>query len=541
MKSFEHHERYADIRDNFKWDIPATFNFATDVVDYHAQNDDGQALIWANDAGDNATFTFSQMSDASKKFAGVLATLGIRKGDRVLVMLPRIPEWQIALLGALRIGAVPIPCIEMLTDKDLAYRLEHSGAKAVVCRKEHVGKFAPNERIVARIAVGGAPGWTDYDKAMAHAKTTLEPVRVGIDDPAIMYYTSGSTGNAKGVLHAARSLYTWRVSAIYWLDLRAGDRIWCTADTGWSKAGTSILFGPWSCGACSFFYDGAFSPHERFELLQRHRITVYCAPATELYRLVNEDVARFDLSALRRTVSAGEAMNPAVAQRWRELTGLTVAEAYGLTEALMVVLNVPGEPVKFGAMGLPSPGSDVAVVDDKGRIQDVGVEGDVAVRMPNPQMMLGYWRDDELTARSYLQGEDGLWYVTGDRAIRDDEGYLWYQGRSDDVINSAGYRIGPLEVENALLSHACVQECAVVGSPDVERGEIVKAFVVLKEGVRENDTLARELAEHVKTVTAPYKYPRAVEFLKDLPKTLTGKIRRRALRDKEYAHASANR
>ncbi|MDJ0895592.1 MAG: AMP-binding protein [Alphaproteobacteria bacterium] len=532
--------RYRDFYDAFRWELPSHFNFAVDVVDRWADERDGPALIWENAAGDRARYSYSDIARLSRRFAAVLREHGVAKGDRVLIMLPRLPHWQIAMAGALRIGAVPIPCIEMLTARDLAYRMTHAGARAVVCRTAQVGKFdGIAGDVPARIALGGAPGWVDWEEALAAAPELEDAVLVAAEDPAVMYYTSGSTGEPKGVLHCARALYAWRVSAQYWLDLKPEDRIWCTADTGWSKAGTSILFGPWSCGACSFFYDGDFDPAVRLRLLERHRITVYCAPGTELYRIVNEDVAGYDLSALRRTVSAGEAMNPVVAEKWREQTGITVSEAYGQTEALMLVLNFPNEPVKFGSMGLPSPGSDVDVIDGDGRRLGLDQEGDIAVRVPNPQMMLGYWQEAERTKACFVDGPDGRWFVTGDRATRDADGYFWYRGRADDVISSAGYRIGPLEVENALLEHPAVQECAVVGSPHPERGEIVKAFVVLRAGASADDALARALQEHVKAITAPYKYPRVIEFLGELPKTLTGKIRRRALRDLEHQRVKA--
>lgn len=527
---------YQSLIREFDWGTPDRFNFASDVVDRWAVERDDTALVWANDRGDERQFSYSEMSGLTCRFANLLRDRGIGKGDRVLVMLPRIPEWPIAMVGAMRIGAVPIPCIEMLTARDLAYRLDHSGAKAIVCRAGQTGKFLGiADGISAKIALGGGSGWVDWNSTMPTMSDTAEPANVEADAPAIMYYTSGSTGEPKGVLHAARAIHAWRVSAVHWLDLWPGERIWCTADTGWSKAGTSILFGPWSCGATSFLYDGPFDAEERLRLLARHGITVYCAPGTELYRIVNVDFGAHDLSALRRTVSAGEAMNPAVAEKWRDLTGLTVSEAYGQTETLMTVLNIPGEPVKFGSMGLPSPGSEVDVIDEAGQRLPVGVEGDLAVMTPNPQMMLGYWKDPARTESLYLDTPDGRWFVTGDRAIKDDDGYFWYQGRSDDIINSAGYRIGPLEVENALLEHPAVQECAVVGSPDPERGEVVKAFVVLKTDVVANDALVGALKDHVKSLTAPYKYPRRIEFVDALPKTLTGKTKRRALRDRERA------
>jgi acyl-coenzyme A synthetase/AMP-(fatty) acid ligase len=531
-------KRHKEILETFSWDVPRHFNFAVDVVDQWADQRDGLALVWENAKGECKQCTYSEMSQLSKRFASVLQSNGVTKGDRVLLMLPRIPQWQVAMVGALRIGAVPIPCIEMLTARDLDYRLRHSGAKAVVCRSTQVDKLAGVvDNVQARIALGGAPQWIDWDTAMAQADEHVDAARVAAEDPAVMYYTSGSTGHPKGVIHAARALYVWRVSARYWLDLHPDDRIWCTADTGWSKAGTSILFGPWSCGACSFFYDGGFEPSVRLRLLEKHRISVYCAPGTELYRLVDQDIGGYDLSNLRRTVSAGEAMSPTVAEKWRELTRLTVAEAYGQTEALMLVLNFPSEPVKFGSMGRPAPGCDVDIIDEAGRRLGADEEGDIAVRMPNPQMMLGYWNDEGQPQACFREGIDGRWYVTGDRGTRDNDGYLWYKGRSDDVINSAGYRIGPLEVENTLLEHLAVQECAVVGSPHKERGEIVKAFIVLRPGWQGDDQLVETLKEHVRTLTAPYKYPRAIEFRDELPRTMTGKIRRRALRDQEYGRA----
>jgi acetyl-CoA synthetase len=527
-------EDYGTIRAGFRWDVPATFNFGTEVVDRWARERDGPALIWCDEAGEERRFSYSDMARLTDRFANVLRRHGVAKGDRVLVMMPRRPEWMIAMVGAMKIGAVPIPCIEMLTARDVAYRVENSEAKAVVCRAGQVEKFRAVPAPV-RIALGAAEGWLDLEAEMASVAETCEPAIVAADDPAVMYYTSGSTGHPKGVVHAARAVYAWRVSAIYWLDLLPGELIWCTADTGWSKAGTSILFGPWSCGACSFLYDGPFAPAERLRLLARHGVTVFCAPGTELARLVAEPIAEYDLSRLRRTVTSGEALNPAVAKRWEAATGLRIDEAYGLTECLMVALNYPGEEVRYGAMGRAAPGSDLDVISPDGERLPVGEEGDVALKAPSPQIMLTYWKEPERFAACFVEGPEGSWFLTGDRAERDGDGYLWYRGRSDDVIGSAGYRIGPLEVENALLEHEAVQLCAVVGSPDPERGEIVKAFVVLREGAKASAALTRELQDHVKAVTAPYKYPRAIAYVDDLPRTLTGKIRRRELRDREYA------
>jgi len=533
---------YAVLRRDFRWSLPATFNFGTDVVDAWAAARDGIALITEDGAGKVATFRYSDIARLSNRLADVLRQGGIRKGDRVIVLMPRIATWQVAMIACLKLGAIPIPCIEMLTERDLAYRVENSGARGVICRATQAEKLkSVAASVPVCLALGAADAgldrWLDLDAAMSTASEQLTPATVGIEDPAVMYYTSGSTGHPKGVLHAARSLFAWRVQALMWLDLEPDARIWCTADTGWSKAGTSIIWGPWSCGATAFMYDGPYSPTGRLTLLAKHRITHYCAPATELFRVVNEDVGAYDLSSLRRTVSAGEAMNPVVAEAWQKATGVTVAEAYGLTESLMMVLNYPGEPVKYGSMGRPQPGLDIDIVDDSGRRLGTDEEGHIALKMPSPQVMLGYWQDPERTASIYIDGPEGRWLLTGDRGTKDPDGYFWYAGRADDIINSAGYRIGPLEVENALLEHASVQECAAVASPDPERGEIVKAFVVLRAGHAASAELASELQNHVKSITAPYKYPRAVEFVADLPKTITGKVRRKALKDIETERA----
>lgn len=410
---------YAETVRTFRWQVPERFNFAADVVDHLARTADGPALVWANAAGEERRYSFSDMSRLTSRFASALAARGIRKGDRVLVMLPRIPEWQVAIVGCLKLGAVPIPSIEMLTAKDIAYRVRHAGVRAVVARGAHAGKFADvMDEVPVRLALagtlGGAPGFEPLEEALAAGDPDFPAAQVAAEDPAILYYTSGSTGQPKGVLHASRGLYSWRGSARYWLDLGPGDTIWCTADTGWSKAGTSILFGPWSCGAASFFYDGPFDPKERLRLLERHGVTVYCAPGTELFRVVDAGVAEHDLSRLRHTVSSGETLNPAVAARWEEATGVPILEAYGQTETLMTLLNYPCEPTREGSMGKPLPGLDLAIIDGAGNRLPAGSEGDIAVLTPNPQMMLGYLDEPERTASAYVEGPEGRWFVTGD-------------------------------------------------------------------------------------------------------------------------------
>lgn len=531
---------YRQLFADHRWDTPSHFNFAVDVVDRWAAEGDQEALIWANAAGERGSLRFSDVAALAAQLSAVLQARGLRQGDRVVIMLPRSPEWMIAMVAALRLGLVPVPCIEMLTARDLIYRVVDSGAQGIICRGEHAQKFSelPAQAAPVRIALGGAPGWLSYAGEMSGACPPAAPARVAAHEPAIMYYTSGSTGGPKGVLHAARALHAWRYSARYWLDLRPSDTIWCTADTGWSKAGTSILFGPWSCGARVFLYDGPFEPALRVAELVRNRITVYCAPGTELSRVADAAAGETGF-AIRRTVSAGEAVSPSIANRWEAATGVRVDEAYGQTEGLMLALNYPDEPVRYGSMGRPAPGCELRVIDADGREVAPGVEGDLALATPNPQLMLGYWRDPDRTETCFRSGDGARWYVTGDRAIADADGYLWYCGRSDDVINSAGYRIGPTEIENVLLEHPAVANCAVVGSPDAERGEIVKAFVVLRDGHDASPVLAAELQAHAKRMTAPYKYPRAIEFIGELPMTPTGKVRRRDLRDRDRALAAS--
>jgi acetyl-CoA synthetase len=527
-------KQYRQLVEDHRWQTPETFNFGADVVDAWARNDDHEALIWTNAAGETRRFKFSDIAELTDRFASVLQARGLSKGDRIIIMLPRSPEWMVAMVAASKAGLIAIPCIEMLTARDLTYRVLNSQARGIVCRGEHAGKFAglPTGSAAVRIALDAPSGWLDFASQLREASGIYTPARLGADEPAIMYYTSGSTGSPKGVLHASRALHAWRYSAVYWLDLKPTDTIWCTADTGWSKAGTSILFGPWSCGARVFLYDGPFDPIERVKTLIRHAVTVYCAPATELSRVAD---AAMDLESLvlRRVVSAGEAVSPAIASRWQDATGLRVDEGYGQTEALMLALNYPGEAVTLGSMGRPAPGCDLAVIDDDGRRLPPDMEGDLALGAPNPQLMLGYWQEPERTESCFRNGPEGRWYLTGDRARVDGNGYLWYCGRSDDVINSAGYRIGPTEVESVLSEHPSVESCAVVGRPDSERGEIVTAYVVLRPGYRPSPDLTRALQDHAKKMTAPYKYPRAIEFIDRLPMTPTGKIRRRELRDRE--------
>lgn len=527
-------EDYVTTKEAFEWRVPDTFNFGGEVVDYWAEDKDRLALIWLNDKGEEKRFTFDDIKKRSNQFANLLAEHGIGKGDRVIVMLPRLPEWQIATVACHKVGAVPIPCVTMLTEKDLSYRADHSGARAVITTAENTHKFG--DTFAARISVGEAPGWIDFAQGCDSFSEEFVPVKMSARDPAVLYYTSGSTGMPKGVLHAARGLFVWRVSAWYWLTLTQNDLMWCTADTGWSKAGTSILYGPWSCGSAVLFYDGAFDPQMRIDLLEKYRVSVFCGAATELRQLAELDFEERDLSSLRLTVSAGEAVNPEIVRSWKDKTGSDLLDGYGQTETLMTIVNYPCMPVKPGSMGKPLPGTEAAILDEDGQLLGPEEVGRLVIDADNPQIMLEYSGDPEKTAANYLMADGKRWYVTGDTARMDADGYIFYEGRDDDVINSSGYRIGPVEVESVVMEHDAVLECAAVASPDPTRGETVKAFIVLKEGVTGDEKLAMELQDFTKSQTAPYKYPRKIEFVASLPKTVTGKIQRRILKAREFGN-----
>lgn len=525
---------YETSRTGFRWNLPTNFNFAADVVDTRAaRRPDLPALIWEGSGRVHERLSFSEVATRSRALAAQFANAGLRKGDRVIVMMPRIPAWQLTMVGLLRIGAVPIPCVTMLTAHDLEYRIVHSGAVAVIAEAAEAQKFDGIADGLLRFSTKAAAGFATLDPMSG---ATVDPAQVGIDDPGVLYYTSGSTGMPKGVLLAARSIYAWENSSKHWLALDEGDVIWCTADTGWSKAGTSILFGPWARGATAFCYDGPFEAGRRFELLEQHRVTCFCAPATELRRLVSAFDSSADLSALRLTVSAGEAVDPDTVLRWTELTGRPLLDGYGQTETLMTVTNRLGMAIRPGSMGRPLPGVDIGVLDADGEVVTGAAYGELIIRASTPQLMLGYLNDQERTDRVYLERYGERWFRTGDLVSVDLDGYVTYAGRTDDIINSAGYRIGPQEVENVLMKHEAVIDAAVVGTPDRERGEIVTAFVVLSSAGREllatdKAAVVAELQQHVRTSTAPYKYPRRIEFLNNLPRTPTGKVRRAALRD----------
>jgi acyl-coenzyme A synthetase/AMP-(fatty) acid ligase len=526
---------------NYARDTLDVYNYV-DAIDAHARDPNRLALIWTNAAGEERRLSFADIAGASAQLAHALRAQGFAKGDRALIMLPRSPEWAIASLAVLRLGGVTSSCITMLQAKDIEYRIAAAEPRAIITDTENAPKFEGLlDASVIKVALGGHGGWHDFAAFLDGQPSVFANVQLAWDEPASLYFTSGSTGLPKGVLHGGHFAHYMKEMAAYWLDLNAmseADLLWCTADTGWALAATGWLVGPWLAGVACFIHDGPFDPAKRLELIAKHGVSIFCAPATELRWIVNVPFSAFDLSKLRLTVSTGETLDAATAERWMSASGQRLHEAYGQTESFMTIGTVHGMPIRPGSMGKAFPGFDIQILDqDSYAIAPTDAVGHIGIRAPTRALMLGYWREPELTEAMFRDGPDGRWFITGDLARRDADGYFYYEGRADDLINSAGYRIGPSEVEAALMSHAAVLDCAAVGSPDPQRGEVVKAFIVLRDDwqAQASNDLVRELQEHVKQSTAPYKYPRKIAFVDELPRTPTGKVRRKTLRDLEYA------
>ncbi|MGA2477186.1 MAG: AMP-binding protein [Spirochaetia bacterium] len=532
---------YEDFTRDFSITVPARFNFAWDVVDVVAAREPARtALVWCNEQGEEATFTFGQMAELSMQAANFFLSLGIGRGDPVMLILKRRYEYWFCLLGLHRIGAIAIPATHLLTKKDIVYRNGAAGVKAIVCVNEQKvlenvdAALAESPTLKQRIALGvKRPGWHDLGAGMAKAGKKLGRMPTENSDTSLLYFTSGTTGMPKMVQHDFVYPLGHLVTAKYWQNVQDGGLHLTVADTGWAKAAWGKIYGQWLCGSAVFVYDyERFVPAALLGVIAKHKVTTFCAPPTMYRFFIKEDMRQFDFSALRYCTVAGEPLNPEVYSRFLELTGLKLREGYGQTEMTVAVAVFPWMEPKPGSMGKPSPGYDIDLLDEEGTSCEVGEKGEIVVRtnarMPTG-MFHGYYKDPELTARSW---HDEV-YHTGDVAWRDEDGYYWFVGRTDDVIKSSGYRIGPFEVESALIEHPAVLECAVTGVPDADRGAVVKATVVLARGYAASPELAAELQEHVKKITAPYKYPRIVEFVTELPKTISGKIRRVQIREKD--------
>ncbi len=537
-------DEYHKLRETFRLDCPEYFNFGTDVVDRWARKRPTHpAIRWVSTAGQDRTITFAEMATRSNQVANALLELGLRHGDQVLVDLPNLVEWWETMVALTKAGIIAIPGTTLLTETDIAYRVKAAEIDAVVTDSAGADKV---DHIAAELAVlqfkilvgkETRSGWQPYEKLVSAASTSPQRQRTKSNQPALIYFTSGTTGPPKMVLHTHASYgIGHQLTARFWLGLSPDDLHWNLSDTGWAKTAYSGFFAPWIAGSTIFVRHrpGKFDPQDVLDCLSDYPITSLCAPPTVYRMLIQQDLARFHPQSLRRCMAAGEPLNINVLNEWRDATGLTIREGYGQTETVILCSSIPDLEVKPGSMGLPTPGMDVAVIDQDGDVLPPGEVGEIAVRV-EPDRPIGlfhnYCQNPDATATCYL----GQWYKTGDCAYTDEDGYFWFVARADDIITSAAYRIGPFEVENALMHHPAVAEVAVIGKPDPERTEIVKAFVVLAAGFEPSEQLARELQQHTKQATAPYKYPREIEFMDQLPKTHTGKIRRTELRNRSQA------
>ena len=536
---------YEEFKSGFEIAIPESFNFAYDVVDEIAlASPDKTAMVWCDDKGNEAVFTFGQMKYFSDKAANFFRSKGIRKGDPVMLILKRHFTFWFCTLGLNKIGAVTIPATHLLTAKDIVYRNNAADIKMIVCVPDPIvmqhieDSEDKSPSLKHKVLIGeDREGWINFSKGMdGSPELFLRPgpdEAVKNDDAMLLYFTSGTTGMPKMVTHDFTYPLGHIVTALYWQNVRDNGLHFTIADTGWAKSAWGKIYGQWISGSAVMTYDyDKFVPGDILGVIEKYKVTTFCAPPTIYRFLIKEDLKAFDLSNLKNCVVAGEPLNPEVYKFFYEKTGLKLMEGYGQTECTVALATYPWMTPKPGSMGKPSPGYDIDIVDETGNSCEIGNEGEIVIYTGKRKpvgMFRGYYRDDELTTRVW---SDGV-YRTGDMAWRDEDGYYWFVGRADDIIKSSGYRIGPFEVESALIEHPAVLECAVTAVPDPDRGQVVKATIVLSKNYTPGDDLAKELQEHVKKVTAPYKYPRIVEFVTELPKTISGKIRRVQIREKD--------
>lgn len=538
---------YEDFYKNYKLEIPENFNFAYDCIDELAKKSPNKlAMRWTNVAGKKRDFTFAEMKYYSDKTANYLKGLGIGKGDAVMLILKRHYEYWWTILALHKLGAITIPASNLLTPKDIIYRCNMADIKCIVCTSDgdishRVQEAAPECPSLKLLITTNAPensGWLDFHKGVNAAsdqftRPTGEAATKN-SDIMLIYFTSGTTGMPKMVAHDYLYALAHITTAAFWHKVDPDGIHLTVSDTGWGKAAWGKLYGQWLAETCIMVYDfDKFVPCDLLKIMQDYKITTFCAPPTIYRFLVKEDMSKYDLSSLKECTNAGEPLNPEIMDKFREFTGITLREGYGQTETTLTLATYPGMKVCPGSMGRPTPGYEITLLDENGQQVPDGDVGEITIRADREHkpvgMFLGYYRDEALTNSAWHDG----YYHTGDTAWRDEHGYYWFVGRTDDVIKSSGYRIGPFEVESALLEHPAVLECAITGMPHPIRGQIVKATVVLSKGYAPSDELIKELQEHVKHTTAPYKYPRVIEFVEELPKTISGKIRRVQIREED--------
>lgn len=536
---------YEEMQQRLKLRIPEKFNFAFDIVDEYARLcPEKRALVWCNDKGEEKQFSFGEISRLSKKLASSLYKMGIRKGDFVMLIMKRRAEYWITYPALHRLGAVAIPATHMLTKKDVVYRNNAAGVKMIIAAQdenilEHVdAAMADSPTLEHRVLLGGVrEGWESFDELLSEGdEGFVPPVRAGGDDPMLMFFTSGTTGMPKMVLHDFNYPLGHIITAVYWHKVLDDGLHISVADTGWAKCGWGKCYGQWIAGSAQFVYDydGKFNPMNLITAVSRHGVNTFCAPPTIYRSLVKQDLSQIDFSSFTHFTTAGEPLNPEVFRRWREISGHRIFEAFGQSEGTPILGTYYFMEPKEGSTGKPNPLLNVDLVDEQGNSIGTGEEGLIVLRVGDGKpagLFCGYYKDPEKTAEVW---KNGLYY-TGDVAWRDEEGFYYFIGRSDDVIKSSGYRIGPFEVESALMEHPAVLECAVTGVPDIEgdRGQLVKATVALVKGWEPTEELKKELQNHVKRITAPYKYPRIIEFVEEIDKTISGKMKRKAIRERD--------
>ena len=531
-----------DFEKNLHIRVPENFNFGYDVVDaYAAEQPEKKALLWTNDKGEAIQFTFADIKRESDRAASWFQSLGIGKGDAVMLILKRRYEFWISIVALHKLGAVVIPATHLLTKKDVVYRCNMAGIKAIVAAGErvitdHIAAAmpeSPSTKLLISVGPEVPEGFLDFHVGVEGAAPFVRPQKVNTnDDIMMMYFTSGTTGEPKMVAHDFTYPLGHITTGLLWHNLHEDSLHLTIADTGWAKAAWGKIYGQWLAGANLFVYDHEkFTPADILHKIEQYRITSLCAPPTVYRFLIREDLTKYDLSSLEYCTTAGEALNGAVYDTFLRLTGIRLMEGFGQTETTLTLGTFPWMKSKPGSMGVPNPQYRIDLITPDGRSAEDGEQGQIVIRTDGGKplgLFKGYYLNDDLTREAWHDGA----YYTGDVAWRDEDGYYWFVGRADDVIKSSGYRIGPFEVESALMTHPAVVECAITGVPDEIRGQVVKATIVLAAKYREQagETLVKELQDHVKRITAPYKYPRVIEFVDALPKTISGKIRRKEIR-----------
>ena len=534
MREFNYKKEFQ----SWKWDISEKYNMGYDCVDKHTQTDKKNkvALFWEDDDGNSDKFTFNDMKSLTNKFGNALRNLGFKKGDRFLIRLPNLPEFQISFLGGVKIGAVPIPSSVMFRPHEIEYRIKDSSSKAVITTSKYVkqvNEIKDNCPTLKHIIIvdDAYDDQLAYDELMKNSSRNLEIEPTKKDDVAFFCYTSGTTGNPKGAVHLHRWVAGNDPSVLFWQQAKEDDLLAHTGDLNWIfPLGNGFLY-PWRWGISTFIYDGRFNAERWYELIEKYKITNLASVPTayRLFVTVKDAEKKYDLSSLRHCISAGEPLNPEVIKEWKRRFGLDIFDGIGMTEIMVYLSNIEGMKIKPGSCGKPQPGKICAIVDENGKPVPHGEPGILAVKQTDPGLFKEYWNKPDKTKKSFKNG----WFLTGDVLYQDEDDYYWFSGRDDDLIMAAGYRISPFEVESAIISHPDVLECAVVASPDKMRGVIVKAFVILHDKNKASDDLIKDIQKHTKKVAAPYKYPREMEFVEELPKTQSGKIKRKQLRELE--------